>query len=638
MVQPQMVQNNKPENDEKVSFNSILLIILVCIFVPNLLEAKTQHSGGKERNSTRQELYLQEHIKEIERSLTPLLQAEIGNKTDFTISNHRKLTQRDMHFLARNWSSLSASFRALYQRFIDIPNSFTPYVSPSGNFEIYYTLRGDSAVDPQDSYGYGYRNDWRRKVWGSNGVPDYVDEVAWAFDSAWQMEVERFSFPAPAPYNTYRYLSDRYKVVISKQVDGDYGITYPWRRIDGKDGFSSIISIRNEWDGWDTDGFDYETHPEKAVRVTAAHEFFHAIQYSLTRIENNGPAYLPLTWLEGTAVLMEELAFDSINDYIQYVDVFFSDPSYPFLNDTKELYHNSLITLFLYETVYDNEPSIEFIRDVFMYSYSQPLSFHQLLEKASLKANKSWSDIMSSFFTESYFTGSRAKMGVFIEEANLLPQWHYNLDSSESIVRTIDPYSMEYYSHVRKPQAAESLSISIETNQTPSWGVKAILLSRDRPDTIIDISTDHKPAINKVIHNWLHYDTILVTISNTNPEHVLEASVHFNVQHYADTKSHEPSVFPNPVARDDAVRIMGKNIQAVKIYSLKGNVIASLENSRVNNSPAFMQDPEKTGYLWKTKNTAGKSVICGTYIALVEYLNPNDDELSRKRFKILVKP
>ncbi|WP_310962582.1 MXAN_6640 family putative metalloprotease [Nocardioides terrisoli] len=64
----------------------------------------------------------------------------------------------------------------------------------------------------------------------------------------------------------------------------------------------------------DNDFVGYPSSPTKSLKVTAAHEFFHAIQYAYDTGEDK--------WLmEGTAVWMEDEVYNSINDYYQYLPV-----------------------------------------------------------------------------------------------------------------------------------------------------------------------------------------------------------------------------------------------------------------------------------------------------------------------------
>lgn len=56
----------------------------------------------------------------------------------------------------------------------------------------------------------------------------------------------------------------------------------------------------------------FRADPTESLKVTAAHEFFHAIQYAYDANE--------LAWfMEGTAVWAEEAVYPKINDYLQYI-------------------------------------------------------------------------------------------------------------------------------------------------------------------------------------------------------------------------------------------------------------------------------------------------------------------------------
>jgi hypothetical protein len=52
--------------------------------------------------------------------------------------------------------------------------------------------------------------------------------------------------------------------------------------------------------------------PINSLRVTAAHEFFHAVQFAYDADDDSW-------FLEGTAVWMEDIVYPSINDYLQYL-------------------------------------------------------------------------------------------------------------------------------------------------------------------------------------------------------------------------------------------------------------------------------------------------------------------------------
>ncbi|MFP4417058.1 MAG: hypothetical protein ACOC4C_00745 [Fibrobacterota bacterium] len=617
----------------------LLLFVFVLSIIQTDIQAKSRRTLTPKSHTFYHAATKSRRIQLFEETFTPSLEAKIRGE-QYGQDDSPPLSQADITFLAKHWSALSPAFRTLYQMAFDIPLSFKHYISPSNRFEIYYTLSGADAVPDEDTYGYGYDGDWRVLVRGGNGIPDYVDEVAWAFDSAWSMEVERFNFPAPFVYQTSRFNSERYKVVINQQSPGYYGLTYFSGLAEGQVyGGTSLIHLRNEWNGWDEGTLDYETHPEKAIHITAAHEFFHAIHYSVGPTFGAGDIDYPASWLEGTAVLMEELAFDHINDYMQYVDGFFLNPKAPMLDNTANgyvEYKNSLIAIYLYESTYD-QPAIDFIRDVFMIEYTPTVTFNRRLQQASRQAGKSWPQIFSRFFAESYFTGTRAESNMFIQEAEDLRQWRYKPDTLSSIKKMIAPHCMQIYSYGRTNHSPDSLDIYVHADElsSPSWGIQTILLSDQINDTIISIAADGINPLHQTIAHWKNYDSALVIIANADPFVPLNATVSFGSEIEGVGDSPTVEVFPNPVARRGNVRFQGKTIQDITIRSLDGNVVAYLGDARHMDSKAFGR--KENDLLWNTKNGAGKSVVCGSYVASVGYKN-GKNEISHKHFKILVIP
>ena len=72
-----------------------------------------------------------------------------------------------------------------------------------------------------------------------------------------------------------------------------------------------------------------------AIRVTVAHEFFHAIQYGYTNWDDQW-------WEENTAVWMEDEVFDQINDYLHYLGATYNDINENGRWDSGEPYYDSL--------------------------------------------------------------------------------------------------------------------------------------------------------------------------------------------------------------------------------------------------------------------------------------------------------
>ena len=102
----------------------------------------------------------------------------------------------------------------------------------------------------------------------------------------------------------------------------------------------------------------YADRPLDAVRVTAAHEFFHAVQFGIdfteSEVYGSGPTAISARyWMEMSATWMEEQLYDNINDYYNYLPYFFNDPrlSLQQFNSYADLrpYANVVFPLFLAE-------------------------------------------------------------------------------------------------------------------------------------------------------------------------------------------------------------------------------------------------------------------------------------------------
>ncbi len=126
-------------------------------------------------------------------------------------------------------------------------------------------------------------------------------EVGEIFEAVWDREIVSLGYRQP--YGTDTGL---FTVYIEKLGRGLYGYTDMER-----DGQTPYIAVNSDmsWTG---------TTERAALEVTAAHEFFHAIQFAYDYWEASW-------WMEASAVWMEERVYDANNDYLYYL----GDDSWP---------------------------------------------------------------------------------------------------------------------------------------------------------------------------------------------------------------------------------------------------------------------------------------------------------------------
>ncbi len=190
------------------------------------------------------------------------------------------------------------------------------YELPNGHFKIWYNTQGQDAVNSADQ--------------NVNEVPDYIDSCAQIMEYVWLEEIDHLKFKAPPSDSVFAPSAEsdnsRYDLYI-KNLENEsnpqlsyYGLTWRINAGPGPNRYCSYIELDNDYAGALADtasiGFtNYAVYPLEALRVTAAHEFFHAIQFGINGSKlDTDPIY------ENTATCMEEIVFDRINDYYQYIN------------------------------------------------------------------------------------------------------------------------------------------------------------------------------------------------------------------------------------------------------------------------------------------------------------------------------
>ncbi len=157
---------------------------------------------------------------------------------------------------------------------------------------IHYTLEGADAVDES-----------------------LVSTAAEAIEYVWNREIIDMGYPEPLP-DDGRGGNDKYDFYFTKQF-GTYGYTSGEAAVDdnSRPSYIALATWLNE----------------EEVEVTVAHEFFHAIHMTMDYKE-------PTWWLEETATWMEDMVYDDINDYYNYIPQAFNNPETPVDASTNIVY------------------------------------------------------------------------------------------------------------------------------------------------------------------------------------------------------------------------------------------------------------------------------------------------------------
>jgi len=156
----------------------------------------------------------------------------------------------------------------------------------------------------------------------ANGIPDYVDDALRVFETeVWGFEVTTRGYRAPKSDTT----STNNGTSVSDLTGGKFDVYLANLGDDGLYGYctSDDPHLQGGYNFFDMSAycvvdndfaesiFDAHT-PIENLEVTAAHEFFHAVQFAYDAFEDQW-------FMESTATWMEDERYDLVNDNVQYL-------------------------------------------------------------------------------------------------------------------------------------------------------------------------------------------------------------------------------------------------------------------------------------------------------------------------------
>jgi len=208
------------------------------------------------------------------------------------------------------------------------PSLDLTYDSPGGGYKVHYTKTGPDSV---------YRASVDSDI---DGVPDYVESVALIADSVYEHIVTELGYPEPPSDGFYNGGGDEKYDIYLLDLQGEaYGLDYPDSAYigPGQKQSTSFIVMDNDyyefyiWNASNEKVYLYRNRPLDAIRVTTAHEYFHAVQFGIDFRESEIESADTLViwkryWMEMSAVWMEEEIYDDVNDYYNYLPYFFYFP------------------------------------------------------------------------------------------------------------------------------------------------------------------------------------------------------------------------------------------------------------------------------------------------------------------------
>ncbi|MDZ7372813.1 MAG: hypothetical protein ONB23_02490 [candidate division KSB1 bacterium] len=258
-------------------------------------------------------------------------------------------------------------------------------VSPKGRFRIHYTLSGSHAT-----------------------TTSFVEAAAEIFEHCWDVEVGELGFrPPPDDQGVDGPEYDVYIMNIN-----DYGYTTAESEIPQtpQDDWTSFIVVDNDFSGP-----RYFTRGIQALKVTAAHELFHAIHFGYRCYRQED-----VFFYEASGVWMEDVVYDEVNDYYQYLPSFFAHPDKPF--PTADGWHEYGLSLWnkMLERVYGREV----LREIWERMVN--LSAIDAMTAVLKQHGDGFERALAEFQVWNYFTASRADTTRFYPEGHAYPELRFN--------------------------------------------------------------------------------------------------------------------------------------------------------------------------------------------------------------------
>lgn len=487
-----------------------------------------------------------------------------------------------------------------------------PYslVSPSGRFRVHYATTGSSAVPADDA--------------DSNGIPDFPEEAGRALDHAYSVVVGQLGYRPPPADGQAGPEWDCY----CADMGGDYGLTTPETQIGiDPDIWTSYMSIDRDFTRTETKGLD-------ALRVTVAHEFTHmchlAYIYDYTR---------SLFLYEANAVWIEDMAYDGIDDYLNYLDEFFRFNNRRF--DTADGWREYGLCVW-FHFIQKRLGTPRFAAKI----WEELANMTADIDACDLVLRdygKRFDDELGLFYAWNTRTGSRADTVHYYPEGHaypeITPDKEYDLNNGGMTVNaTVATTGCRYYTFENLSGDAFLFSLAnLRYSQSISSDPATLSLTRNRTHgstqiddgLYADISVQDETA-------WLAYATV-------QPHSGAVRTLKLDGSAAGPDSGRVPDCYPNPFNPDGLNRLtipfMTDRTEArpvrLLVFTAAGFKVADIQYATVSSTgldvvPVFDKWDVEDGYVyriqWDGRNTQGRLIASGVYL----YVLVDGTEIVRK--------
>lgn len=482
-------------------------------------------------------------------------------------------------------------------------STYYDYYYDTEHFRIHYDLTGTNAVN--------------NTITNDNNIPDYINTIATVFEEVYYHDITELGY-TPPPSDGIEGGSPAFDIEVKST--NAYGWTNYGTLIGDnpnslniieKNAYLSNMVLRNNYIGFPN------TELEN-IQVTAAHEFFHAIQLGYDGDEE-------IWMMEATAVWMEEEHYDEVNDCYQYMIPWFEKPHIS-LTSRSGLHPYGSFIFFKYIDEHLGGP------DVIKWTWEQSRNFNSNNDNYSIQSvdlalkgvNHSFKKTLNNMAIANCILSSESSAGQFAyEEAqgyiDYREKSYYDtvaielgiadsVDFHKDIPQILTSYNLQKYG---------SQYIKINTNDPVKV---SIIKPTGEPDPISDLSLhtisrsnsgNYEVQSGQVLNIDPGYDNdwiyaVVVASGNDGINYNYELSLTNGIKN-TTTDFAILSQFPNPFNSTTNIKlkiVTPQNID-INVYDILGRKIATIFSGNLTNGIYE--------YSWNGTNSNYEPVSSGVY-------------------------
>ncbi len=254
----------------------------------------------------------------------------------------------------------------------------------------------------------------------------------------------------------------------------------------------------------------YQTRGLDALRVTAAHEFFHAVQFGYYQGADG------IWWQEASATWMEEVAHPEVDDYLQYLGDLLGDPERALDSPSRSSSDLHLYGAALFAHFLDQRHGRGLIRATWeewgLRGQAGTADFDRVLRR---QTNRDLGEAVGEFSVWNYFTGPRHRPGQFYIEGEKYPAVRVHRPDTPAKVAVEQRDFLDHlactYVRLEPQQRPGGLALRFAPERG-QWRAQLLLIG---PDSLRIQTLGTEPL---EVAGWDQYAEVVLVLTTTDQE------------------------------------------------------------------------------------------------------------------------